>query len=58
MEERFVELSGGRTRDAVRVYTALSLVRLIHVSTRVPERQSLTEHLLDLCERRVAAPAH
>jgi hypothetical protein len=53
MEERFVALSGEGTRHAVRVYSALTLARHIHLSTLFPERRHLTGDLLELCEERL-----
>jgi hypothetical protein len=53
MEERFVELSGERTRPAVRAYRMLTLARHIHLSTLFPERHPFTESLLQLCEERL-----
>jgi Phosphotransferase enzyme family len=52
-EERFVELSGEKTRSAVRAYKTLTLVRHIHLSTLFPERRPFTERLLALCEERL-----
>jgi thiamine kinase-like enzyme len=54
MEDRFVELSGERTRTAVRVYTTLTLGRHVYLSTQFAERVQTTEALLELCEWRVA----
>jgi hypothetical protein len=53
MEDRFVELSGEATRLAVRAYTNLTLVRHIFLSTNFPDRQHLSESLLQLCEKRL-----
>jgi tRNA A-37 threonylcarbamoyl transferase component Bud32 len=53
MEERFVELSGERTRAAVQAYTTLTLARHVYLSTQFPERTHTTEALLELCERRL-----
>lgn len=53
MEERFVELSGERTRMAVQAYTTLTLARHIYLSTQFAERAHTTEALLELCERRL-----
>jgi thiamine kinase-like enzyme len=39
-------------RQAIAHYTLLSLVRHIHISTRIPARHPLTETLLTLCETR------
>jgi hypothetical protein len=52
-EERFVELSGEKTRSAARSYKTLTLVRHIHLSTLFPERRPFTERLLALCEERL-----
>ncbi len=45
------------TADALRreieLYTVLTLVRHIHISTRIPARQPYTESILSLCERRL-----
>jgi aminoglycoside phosphotransferase (APT) family kinase protein len=57
LEERFVELSGEQVRPAIQVYTTLTLVRHIHISTRFPDRQQITGALLELCEQRLALPA-
>ncbi len=53
-EEAFTALHGEHTRAAVRAYATLSLVRHVHISTRMPERQGITEALLSLCEARLA----
>ncbi len=53
LEERFIELGGEEERVAIQVYTTLTLVRHIHLSTRFPERSWLTEPLIDLCEQRL-----
>ena len=53
MEERFVELSGEKTRISMQVYAILTLVRHIYLSTLFPERQKFTESLIALCEDRL-----
>ena len=54
LEERFVELANGpATRQAVRAYATLTLVRHIYLSTLFPERAHLTEQLLAYCEERL-----
>ena len=53
MEELFVELSGERTRVAVRVYATLTFVRHIYLSTLFPERRPFTGKLIELCEERL-----
>jgi hypothetical protein len=55
MEERFVGLSGGATRAAVRAYATLTLARHIHLSTMFEERRPFTESLLELCEDRLGS---
>ena len=55
MEDRFVELSGARTRAAVRAYTTLTLARHVYLSTQFAGRGHTTDALLELCERRLAA---
>ncbi len=52
--ERFVELAGPASRHAVAVYTTLTLVRHIYLSTLFPERRVLTGKLLELCEQRLS----
>ena len=54
LEDRFVKLSGEHTRVAVRAYANLTLARHIFLSTRFPERQHLTETLLQLCEQKLS----
>ena len=53
--ERFVELTGPASRHAVAVYTTLTLVRHIYLSTLFPERRAFTGMLLELCEQRLGA---
>jgi hypothetical protein len=53
LEERFVELSGEETRQAIQVYTTLTLVRHIYLSTRFEDRLPFTERFLQLCEQRL-----
>lgn len=53
LEDRFVGLEGEPVRAAVRVYTTLTLARHIFLSTQIPGRESFTETLLVLCERRL-----
>jgi thiamine kinase-like enzyme len=47
------ELNETDRRLAIDHYTLLSLVRHIHISTRIAARRPLTEPLLSLCETRV-----
>jgi thiamine kinase-like enzyme len=58
LEERYVELSGEQTRKCIQVYTALTLVRHIYISTRFPDRQQITGALLELCEQSLARPVY
>ena len=51
--EGFIELVGAASRQAVAVYTILTLVRHIHLSTHFPERHQWTGQLLELCEQRL-----
>jgi hypothetical protein len=53
LEDRFVQLSGEPIRSAVRAYHTLSLARHVYLSTRFPEREHLTEVVLQLCEKRL-----
>lgn len=53
LEDRYVELVGEASRQPVHVYTLLTLVRHIFLSTQFPERQGFTEALLELCEKRL-----
>jgi hypothetical protein len=50
LEERFVELSGEKTRSTIHTYKLLTLARHVHLSTLYPERRSFTRSLLELCE--------
>jgi len=52
-EERFLEVAGRARAAAVRVWTELALARQVWISTRFPERRSLTGALLELCEQRL-----
>ena len=56
LEERFIQLSGERTRPAIRAYTILTLVRHIYLSTQFENRHEFTEPLLSLCEQRLLSP--
>lgn len=49
--DRYLTLAGDEHAWNVRVYTILTLVRHIYLSTRFNERQSLTGALLEHCER-------
>ncbi len=54
MRERFVELASPNVRGTVDAYAILGLVRHVHISTLIPERQTFSEPLLYLCEERLA----
>lgn len=50
--EQFLELSGSHARDAVEIYTSLTLARHVSISTQFTERAPFTEQILELCEER------
>lgn len=49
--ERFIQLTSDELRVAIEVYTILTLVRHISISTLFLERSFFTESLLNLCEQ-------
>jgi hypothetical protein len=51
MRERFLQLAGKKFQTNVEVYTILTLVRHIHISTLFPNRRLFTQRLLALCEQ-------
>jgi aminoglycoside phosphotransferase (APT) family kinase protein len=51
--DRYLTLAGVEQRRAVEAYTTLSLVRHIWISTRIAERNRLTETLIELSEQRL-----
>jgi hypothetical protein len=53
LEERFLELSGVKTRSTIHTYKLLTLARHVHLSTLYPERRPFTASLLELCEERL-----
>lgn len=53
LTEQFVKLAGDRTRRAIEIYTTLTLVRHIYLSTQFLERRPYTQTLLELCESRL-----
>jgi hypothetical protein len=53
LEQRFIELAGESCRASVQAYTTLTLVRHIYLSTQFPDREKITEALLELCEQRL-----
>ncbi len=55
LEERFLQLAGGRYRVGVRAYAHLTLARHIWISTQIPERNTCTEPLLAMVEQRLGA---
>ena len=50
--ETFLEHSGVDLRDAVEIYSTLTLMRHVSISTQFPERAPFTEEILALCEER------
>jgi aminoglycoside phosphotransferase (APT) family kinase protein len=48
--DRFVTLPGEAGRSSIEVYTSLTLVRHIYLSTQFPARRSFTEPILEYCE--------
>lgn len=56
MEDHFVALSGAATRTAIHVYTTLTLIRHIQISTLFVERRPFTEALLELCVNHLNQP--
>ena len=48
--ERYLELSPEMNRHSIDVYTLLTLVRHIYLSTQFPDRQHITEALIETCE--------
>ena len=52
MKERFLELAGEQLRTSINVYTTLTLVRHIYISTLLPKRRPFTQFLIRLCEQR------
>ncbi|MFQ5450955.1 MAG: phosphotransferase family protein [Nitrospinaceae bacterium] len=53
MVEEFLRLAGSAHRTSVEIYTTLTLVRHIYLSTQFPDRQPFTESLMELCEQRL-----
>jgi hypothetical protein len=56
LEDEFVRLNGESASPALHAYRDLTLVRHVFLSTQFPDRSHLTEHLLELCESRLALP--
>jgi hypothetical protein len=53
LQERFLELSGESLRKSVTVYTTLTLVRHIYLSSQFPDRRRFTPALIELCAQRL-----
>ena len=53
MEDRYVALAGESMRYPIRVYSLLTLLRHIYISTLHESRQHTTEWLITLCELRL-----
>jgi hypothetical protein len=53
LEERYRELSDEVAPDAVGIYSTLTLVRHIHISSRIPRRRHMTSDIMELCEQRL-----
>ena len=57
LRDAFIETRAGEQADRLRwtieLYTVLTLVRHIHISTRIAARRPYTEALLTLCETRL-----
>lgn len=49
LEDEFIKLVGEEKRQALRIFSILTLVRHIYLSTQFPERQSFTADLLNYC---------
>ncbi len=57
LSDRFIQISGEATHHELEVYTTLTLVRHIYLSTQFPERQPFTEAILEHCEHRLKQPS-
>jgi aminoglycoside phosphotransferase (APT) family kinase protein len=53
LNDRYCELAGPQTRATAQMYSTLTLVRHIYLSTQFPDRRHLTGPLLELCEARL-----
>ncbi len=53
-EERYLTLADGARAESLEIYTTLTLVRHIYLSTCIRERRRTTEQLLDYCEQRLS----
>lgn len=54
-EAAYRRLIGGVSAVNIRIYELLTLMRLVEISTRIPERRPFTGLLLEDCEHRVRA---
>ncbi|MCU0551429.1 MAG: aminoglycoside phosphotransferase family protein [Leptolyngbya sp. Prado105] len=57
LSDRFTQINREATRHTIEVYTTLTLVRHIYLSTQFPERQTFTAALVEHCEHRLNQPA-
>jgi hypothetical protein len=48
--EQYLRLSKGVTRRSVEIYTHLTMMRHVYLSTQFPDRRQITEALLEWCE--------
>lgn len=55
--ERFVESVGRNRRDALEIYTTLTLARHVSISAQFPDRAFWTGEILELCEERCGLTA-
>lgn len=53
LKEEFIRLAGESQRRSIDVYTILTLVRHIYLSTQFPDRNFSTEILFDFCESKL-----
>ncbi len=58
IRERFLQLAGKKFQTNVEVYTILTLVRHIHISTLFPNRRPFTQRVLALCEQCLGLAAY
>lgn len=53
LTDQFIQLNGEKFHHSIDVYTTLTLVRHIYLSTQFLNRQPFTEAILELCEQRL-----
>ncbi|MFQ4142300.1 phosphotransferase family protein [Chlorogloeopsis sp. ULAP02] len=53
LTDEFIQLSDKKFHHSIEVYTTLTLVRHIYLSTQFLNRQAFTEKILELCEQRL-----